>query len=99
MDVWTGIANGNEGFWNPVTTSKEKSVGRTTRRGAIGWNGNKAIIAVRPATDASRMVETMKNLGCDGKGICLDSGTPQTFKINNQMIFEGNETLQGIIHI
>jgi hypothetical protein len=96
MDVWDGIKFGNEGFWDPKT-DKESSVGRTTRAGHIGWTGKKALIVVHPKCGADLSVKVMKELGCIS-AIRLDSGTPQTLKVNKKYIYTGSGTLQGIIY-
>jgi len=52
------------------------TVGYTTNRVSLGYNRDtkKAVIAVRPSSNAERAVITMGNLGCENAAICLDSG-------------------------
>lgn len=89
MTVWQGIDK--EGF--------AQATGRTTTRLAIGYDGKDAVIAIRPDSDAPRIVTTMINLGCKDCAIGLDSGSPATFKKEGEMIIEGKETLQAIIYL
>lgn len=91
MDVISGIKK--EGF-NP------NQVGYTTNRVSIGYNKstNKIVIAVRANSNALRSVSTMKNLGCDGEAICLDSGGSVNFGLLGKLIFSTSRRLTNIIH-
>jgi len=88
----------------PLDIAKEgfdpATVGYKTNRVSIGYNKatNKIIIAVRPSSDSKRAVQTMKNLGCEGAAICLDSGGSVNLNVNNKLIYKTDRQLTNIIH-
>lgn len=90
MDVISGIKK--EGF-------DPNQVGYTTNRIAIGYNKvtNKIVITVRPSSNAQRAVSTMKNLGCDGNAICLDSGGSVNLGLLGKLIFSTSRRLTNIL--
>jgi hypothetical protein len=98
MDVWSGIQNGNEGWYDPLKQKKGETVGRTCNRVSIGFDGKNIILAVRPNSDASRAVETMSNLGCKGSAICLDSGESTNLRVNGKDLFKTSRKLPSIIY-
>lgn len=81
-----------EGF-NPA------EVGRKSNRVGIGYNGTtgKAVIAVRPDTDAQTMVTVMNNIGCH-QSISLDSGGSTNLTVNGKDIFKTDRKLTNIIY-
>ena len=87
----------------PLDITKEgfspSTVGYKTNRVSIGYNKatDKAIIAVRPSSDAARAVKTMMNLGCDN-GICLDSGGSVNLAVNNKLIYKTDRLLTNILY-
>jgi len=73
-------------------------VGYETWRTVLGYNAkkNKAIIAVRPSSDARRGQSTLMNLGCDA-GIGLDSGSSTNTRMDGKNIRTTDRTLYSII--
>ena len=86
----------------PLDISKEgfspAEVGYSTYRLSLGFDGKKAVIALRPDSDANRAVETMKNLGCN-QAICLDSGGSANMQANGNAIRLTDRTLTNIIYV
>jgi hypothetical protein len=74
-------------------------VGYQTWRLAIGYNSelDKVVIAVRPATNAERIRQTMANLGCN-MAIGLDSGSSVNAKFGGNTVRQNNVTLTNIIY-
>ena len=77
-----------------------ESLRRKAVRIAIGYNKtkNKVFATCRPESGGQRAIETMQNLGCDGAGICLDSGGSALFKCNNRVYHSTDRLLASIIH-
>lgn len=73
-------------------------VGRGDWRTVLGYNPTtkKAIIAVRPWSDAKRGQATLKNLDCD-RGIGLDSGTSTNARFAGKTIRLTDRVLHNII--
>lgn len=78
-----------EGF-DPAT------VGYSTNRMMIGYDGKEIVITYRPKTDASRAVQTMTNLGCK-MAISLDSGLSSNMVLNGETIITSDRVLPCII--
>ncbi len=74
-------------------------VGRTTWRPAIGYKAekNRVVIAVRPETDAARIEQTMKSLGCSG-AIGLDAGGTCSARFGGRDIRLSDLLLTNIIY-
>lgn len=77
----------------------DKSIARSTNRVSIGYNAasKKVILAVRPLSNASRALRTMKNLGCD-TGICLDSGSSANLYKDGKALLKTGSTLTNILY-
>lgn len=74
-------------------------VGYCTTSVSIGCNNHgKIIIAVRPKSDSKQSQTTMKNLGCEGKSIRLDSGGSANLFINGVPKTSTIRTLTNIIY-
>jgi len=78
----------------------DPSIARKTMRLSIGYNktAGKVIIAVRSNSDATRAILTMKNLGCDGAAICLDSGGSVNAYFEDKKITATDRKLTNIIY-
>jgi hypothetical protein len=85
----------SEGF----SLKEAAGITRTTNRLALYYNSttHKAIIAVRPFSNAQRAIKTGVNLGCN-KGICLDSGSSVNVCVNNKMIYKTNAQLTNVLY-
>jgi hypothetical protein len=88
MTVSQGIAR--EGF-------QYASVGYTTDRLAMGYDGKNIVITARPESNAERAVLTMDNLGCKGNAICLDSGGSTNLVHDGKKHIVTDRTLASII--
>ncbi len=91
MTVKQGIAA--EGF-------EYATVGYSTNRVSIGYNKDtgKAIIAVRPNSDAERAVLTMGNLGCENAAICSDSGISAVLGVDGKKYLSTDRVLSNILY-
>jgi len=106
-DIWFCV----QGFYlfPPTTTLKEgveeegwnyNEVGYKTNRIAIGYNQakHKAVIAVKKDCDAEQMQGIMKDLGCENKAICLDSGGSCNAVVNGEEFITTDRQLANIIY-
>jgi exopolysaccharide biosynthesis protein len=74
-------------------------VGYSTTAVSIGCNkAGKIIIAVRPKSSAQQSQTTMKNLGCEGKAIRLDSGGSANLFIDGKAKVSTSRCLTNIIY-
>ncbi len=88
LTVKEGVAR--EGFtWNEVAYE--------TNRISIGYDSKQIVIAVRPKSDGERAAETMKNLGCNGTAIGLDSGGSCNLRVDGKEHFQTTRVLPAIL--
>ena len=88
MSVKTGIAK--EGY--DYTT-----VGYSTTRPSIGYDGRNIVIAVRANSNAERSQLTMSNLGCSNNAICLDGGISTNLRFDKRNLIITDRPLSSII--
>jgi hypothetical protein len=75
-------------------------VGRKCTGISIGYNkdNGKIIIAARPSSDYTRSALSMKNLGCEGSAIRLDSGGSANYSTIKNAPFLTDRALASIIY-
>jgi len=106
-DIWFCVQGFN--LFPPTITLKEgitkegwnyDEVGRKTNRIAVGHNQAKykAIIAVKKDCDAIQMQKIMKELGCENKAICLDSGLSCNAVVDSEPFITTDRQLASIIY-
>ena len=89
MTVRQGIAA--EGF-------DYSSVGYSTNRISMGFDGKQVVAIARPATTAERAQQSLKNLDCN-MGTGGDSGTPATFFVDGKAMMASKNNIQAIVYL